>query len=335
MVIVAPMTGRLSVLFGSKMVLVAGSLFAASSYLVLVLAHSQEWTMYVATGLLGIGIAMGFASMANLIIEAVPAEQTGIATGMNTNIRSIGAALGSGIATSLVIGGLLPDGFPKEAGYVLAFAVSGAGARRGRPGRAHDPPACRSLRRGARGTSRADRGGRGHRRRHRLAARGPVVTRRSAPTRGADAGAGASEEVRPLRRDAEVNLGRILDAARDVFAEQGYDAPMEAIATRADVGVGTLYRRFPTKADLFSAVVEAARQRNREIAEEVLADVAPGEAVFEFVRRCMAVPSVWRDTISAPPWASCAAPGWSRSHRCSPTSWTGARKRGRCVPTPK
>jgi MFS family permease len=127
MVIVAPMTGRLSVLFGSKMVLIAGSLFAASSYLVLVLAHSQEWTMYVATGLLGIGIAMGFASMANLIIEAVPAEQTGIATGMNTNIRSIGAALGSGIATSLVISGLLPDGFPKEAGYVLAFAVSGAG----------------------------------------------------------------------------------------------------------------------------------------------------------------------------------------------------------------
>ena len=73
---------------------------------------------------------------------------------------------------------------------------------------------------------------------------------------------------------------------------------MEAIATRADVGVGTLYRRFPTKADLFSAVVEAARRRTREIAEEVLADVAADEAVFEFVRRCIAVPSVWRDTIS-------------------------------------
>ena len=65
--------------------------------------------------------------MANLIIEAVPAEQTGVATGMNTNIRNIGAALGSGIATSLVVSGLLPDGFPKEHGYVLAFAVSGLG----------------------------------------------------------------------------------------------------------------------------------------------------------------------------------------------------------------
>jgi MFS family permease len=63
--------------------------------------------------------------MANLIIEAVPAEQTGVATGMNTNIRNIGAALGSGIATSLVVSGLMHGGLPKEHGYVLAFAVSG------------------------------------------------------------------------------------------------------------------------------------------------------------------------------------------------------------------
>ena len=125
MVIFAPMTGRLSKAVGSKMVLVAGSLFCASSYLLLVLEHTQQWSIYTASGLLGIGIALGFASMANLIIDAVPAEQTGVATGMNTNIRNIGAALGSGIATSLVVSGLLPDGFPKEHGYMLAFAVSG------------------------------------------------------------------------------------------------------------------------------------------------------------------------------------------------------------------
>ncbi len=110
--------------------------------------------------------------------------------------------------------------------------------------------------------------------------------------------------TRTLRRDAEVNLGRILVAARDVFAEQGYDASMETIAERAEVGVGTLYRRFPTKADLFDAVVDAAKERNRVIAEEVLADVPPADAVFEFVRRCVAVPSCWRATIAAPPWRS-------------------------------
>jgi AcrR family transcriptional regulator len=123
------------------------------------------------------------------------------------------------------------------------------------------------------------------------------VTRSTAPRVAA-----ATMEPRPLRRDAEVNLSRILIAARDVFAEHGYEASMEEIAMRADVGVGTLYRRFPNKADLLDAVVEAAQVRKRQIAEAVLADVAPEDGVFEFVRRCIAVPSCWRATISAPPW---------------------------------
>jgi MFS family permease len=125
MVIVAPLTGKLSVWVGSKAVLIAGSLFAASSYLLLTVAHSEPWNIYTAAGLLGVGIALGYASMANLIIDAVPPEQTGVATGMNTNIRNIGAAVGSGVATSLVIGQMLPSGLPKESGYVLAFAASG------------------------------------------------------------------------------------------------------------------------------------------------------------------------------------------------------------------
>ena len=76
--------------------------------------------------------------------------------------------------------------------------------------------------------------------------------------------------IKPLRRDAELNLARILVAARDVFAEHGYEASMEQIAARAEVGVGTLYRRFPNKADLFAAVVDAATDRTRQIADEVL-----------------------------------------------------------------
>ncbi len=110
------------------------------------------------------------------------------------------------------------------------------------------------------------------------------------------------DDPRPLRRDAEVNLNRILVAARDVFAEEGYEASMETIAAQAQVGVGTLYRRFPTKADLLDAVVEAAKERNRQIAREVLAEVPDEDAVFEFLRRCIAVPSCWRATIAAPPW---------------------------------
>jgi AcrR family transcriptional regulator len=107
---------------------------------------------------------------------------------------------------------------------------------------------------------------------------------------------------RPLRRDAEKNLVRVVSAARDVFAEHGYEASMDQIALRADVGIGTLYRRFPNKADLFAAVVDAATERTRMIAEEVLAEVAPPDAVFEFVRRCIAAPSCWRATTSRRPW---------------------------------
>jgi AcrR family transcriptional regulator len=130
------------------------------------------------------------------------------------------------------------------------------------------------------------------------------MTQRKVPVAAHEVSPAAAEEPRPLRRDAEVNLSRILAAARDVFAEQGYDASMEAIAVRAEVGVGTLYRRFPNKEDLLNAVVQAARERNLRNAEEVLADVPPGEAVFEFVRRCIAAPSCWRATISTAPWRS-------------------------------
>jgi MFS family permease len=125
MLLVAPATGRIAIAIGSKPILFAGSVFAAASYGVLVVAHSQPWNIYLASGLLGIGIALGYASMANLIIDAVAPEQTGVATGMNTNIRNIGAAVGSGVATSLIIGQMQADGYPKESGYVLAFAASG------------------------------------------------------------------------------------------------------------------------------------------------------------------------------------------------------------------
>jgi AcrR family transcriptional regulator len=63
-------------------------------------------------------------------------------------------------------------------------------------------------------------------------------------------------EDRPLRADAARNVGRILRAARDVYGELGPDAPVEAVARRAGVGERTLYRRFPTKADLVRAALD-------------------------------------------------------------------------------
>jgi AcrR family transcriptional regulator len=115
-----------------------------------------------------------------------------------------------------------------------------------------------------------------------------------------------AHRARPLRRDAELNLARIMEAARDVFAEAGYDGSMEQIAAKADVGVGTLYRRLPHKEDLFNAVTDLAKERTITIGQEVLADVAPGDALSEFLRRCIAIPSCWRVTTTRPPWSESA-----------------------------
>jgi AcrR family transcriptional regulator len=134
------------------------------------------------------------------------------------------------------------------------------------------------------------------------------MSRRIEVARGTTGGGQVTND-RPLRRDAEQNLARIIEAAHGAFAELGYEASMEQIAVRADVGVGTLYRRFPNKADLFAAVVDTATDRTRRIADEVLATVSPSEAIFEFVRRCVDAPSCWRATTSPQPWSEGRADG--------------------------
>lgn len=108
-------------------------------------------------------------------------------------------------------------------------------------------------------------------------------------------------QARPLRRDAQENLERILASATEVFARRGYEACMEEIAEKAEVGIGTLYRRFANKSDLVGAVVAAANERTEQIAESVLATCSPADGVFEFLRRCVATPSCWRVIVSRAP----------------------------------
>src|SRR5207253_2597436 len=74
------LTGRLEKLFGSKPPLLAGGLLALSSFAMLAFARDAHWEIYLAALLLGAGIGLAFAAMANLIIENVGPEQTGIAT---------------------------------------------------------------------------------------------------------------------------------------------------------------------------------------------------------------------------------------------------------------
>ncbi|GAA0912570.1 TetR/AcrR family transcriptional regulator [Virgisporangium aurantiacum] len=92
-----------------------------------------------------------------------------------------------------------------------------------------------------------------------------------------------------LRVDAERNRQRIIATAREIFAERGIDVPMEDIARRAGVGVGTLYRRYPTRADLVTAAFEAKMTAYAEVARDALADPDPWSGFCGYVERICAM----------------------------------------------
>lgn len=88
----------------------------------------------------------------------------------------------------------------------------------------------------------------------------------------AEAGPGG----RRLRADARRNSAQLLAAARDVVVERGAGAPLDEVARRAGVGIGTLYRRFPDRGALLRAVVVDALERTARAAEEALAEESDG-----------------------------------------------------------
>jgi AcrR family transcriptional regulator len=89
---------------------------------------------------------------------------------------------------------------------------------------------------------------------------------------------------RPARADARRNYDRLLAAAADLFAERGAGASLEEIARRADVGIGTLYRHFPTRQALLEAVyVDEVEEMARAAAD--LAGLEPWEALRTWLRR--------------------------------------------------
>jgi AcrR family transcriptional regulator len=90
---------------------------------------------------------------------------------------------------------------------------------------------------------------------------------------------------RPLRRDAERNRQRILDAARVVFAERGLTGSHDDIAREAGVGVGTVYRRFPDKEQLIDALFEARLVEIADVARAAADHADPWEALVGFLMR--------------------------------------------------
>ena len=116
------LSGRIAAAIGSKSAVIIGSVFSAGSYLILAFARTEKWEVYLASTLLGVGLGMAFSAMSNLIVQAVPPEQTGVASGMNANIRTIGGAIGAAVMSSIVTASLLADKYPAASGYTRGFA---------------------------------------------------------------------------------------------------------------------------------------------------------------------------------------------------------------------
>ncbi len=127
MLLSSPIAARLTNRLGPKVPLAIGALITALAFVLLAVQHDEAWHIYLMSALLGAGMGMAFAAMANLIVQAVPPEQTGVATGMNTIMRTIGGSIGGQVTAAVVAANISAAGLPQESGFTLAFVVS-AGA---------------------------------------------------------------------------------------------------------------------------------------------------------------------------------------------------------------
>jgi EmrB/QacA subfamily drug resistance transporter len=123
MFIFGTLSGPLSNRVGSRLVLIVGSVASVPSMVILAFAHDHIWEIVVAMVLLGAGFGLAFSAMSNLIVESVPSHQTGVASGMNANIRTIGGSIGAAVMASIVTANAGPTGLPKESGYTSGFTM--------------------------------------------------------------------------------------------------------------------------------------------------------------------------------------------------------------------
>jgi AcrR family transcriptional regulator len=116
--------------------------------------------------------------------------------------------------------------------------------------------------------------------------------------------------ARPLRRDAQRNRDRILAAAAEAFAELGVETQMDDVARRAGVGVGTVYRHFPTKDALLAELMRRKFARLMTVVEEALEVEDPWASFEQMLTRqaeTMEEDAVVRDALQRVPqaWATC------------------------------
>jgi EmrB/QacA subfamily drug resistance transporter len=123
--VLGSVAGRVERRFTSRRALIAGAAVSAVACGWLAVASRRPYDMLVSSALLGVGIGLAFAALGNLIVQAVPPQQTGVATGMNTVLRTLGGALGGQLAATFVAGDMV-HGLPALTGFTRTFAMSAA-----------------------------------------------------------------------------------------------------------------------------------------------------------------------------------------------------------------
>lgn len=121
------LAGRVAARIGFRMMVVGGALLATLAFVVLAVEHAHPWQVVVAGALFGVGLSWSLAGMANLIVEAVPQRDVGVATGINTITRTVGGAFGSAVAVAILAADTIgSSAIASERAYTIAFALSAA-----------------------------------------------------------------------------------------------------------------------------------------------------------------------------------------------------------------
>ncbi len=125
MLFVGPLSGRLAGRYDARLPLALGGAICGLGLLLMGLVHTTQFELLAGSFVLSVGVGFAFAAMPNLIVAAVPREETGEATGFNTLVRSIGSSLGAQVSAAILAGTATAAG-PTEGGYTAAFLVSAA-----------------------------------------------------------------------------------------------------------------------------------------------------------------------------------------------------------------
>src|SRR5947209_1860337 len=119
-----------------------------------------------------------------------------------------------------------------------------------------------------------------------------------APTVAPSAQAVAEIKPRPLRADAQRNRDKLIEVATTAFTQEGVDVALEEIARRADVGIGTLYRNFPTREALVLAVYRKQIDGLQAAAQELPKTLGPANALREWMRGFVEYGAVKRGLVA-------------------------------------